>query len=216
MYIYTFTHINIQIYLYVHVYAHRSLTPRCSSSTADSPCPTRAINHSFSHTTHLYVKRLIDMSRATTHSYVTWLIHTWCDSFICDTSHSRVDPQKRIEIRDVCHCVFPYIFFLIDMTHPSVTFLIHTYDMTHSSMTRLIHLWHDSFIRDLSHPHIHDTTHSSVTWLIHTYDMTSSTSRPRSFLETGFRPLCPSFVWFVPLPRTTRVFLISTRTRPRS
>jgi len=35
--------------------------------------------------------------------------------------------------------------------------------------------------------------------------------RPRSFLETGFRPLYPSFVWFVPFSRTKRVFWISNR-----
>jgi len=35
--------------------------------------------------------------------------------------------------------------------------------------------------------------------------------RPRSFLETVFRPLYPSFGWFVPLSRTKRVFWISTR-----
>jgi len=40
--------------------------------------------------------------------------------------------------------------------------------------------------------------------------------RTRSFLETGFWLLYPSFVWFVLLSRTKRVFLISTRTRPRS
>ena len=38
-------------------------------------------------------------------------------------------------------------------------------------------------------------------------------NRPRSFLETGFRPLYPSFVWFAPLSRTKRVFWIST-TKP--
>jgi len=32
--------------------------------------------------------------------------------------------------------------------------------------------------------------------------------RPRSFLETGFRPLCPSFVWFVPLTRAKPAFWI--------
>ena len=35
--------------------------------------------------------------------------------------------------------------------------------------------------------------------------------RPRSFLEIGFRPQYPSFVWFEPLSRTKRVFWISTR-----
>jgi len=36
-------------------------------------------------------------------------------------------------------------------------------------------------------------------------------SRPSSFFQTGFRPLCPSFVKFVPLPRTKPAFWISTR-----
>jgi len=35
--------------------------------------------------------------------------------------------------------------------------------------------------------------------------------RPRSFLETGFRPVCPSFVWYLPLSRTKPAFWISTR-----
>jgi len=38
--------------------------------------------------------------------------------------------------------------------------------------------------------------------------------RPRSFLEAGFRPLCPPFVYFVPLSRTNPAFWISTRTAP--
>jgi len=40
-------------------------------------------------------------------------------------------------------------------------------------------------------------------------------SRTRSFLEAGFRPLYPSFVWFVPLIRTKRGFWTRARTRPR-
>jgi len=35
--------------------------------------------------------------------------------------------------------------------------------------------------------------------------------RPRTFLETGFRPLYPFFVWFVPLSRTIQLLWISTR-----
>jgi len=35
--------------------------------------------------------------------------------------------------------------------------------------------------------------------------------RPRSFLETGFRPLCPSFAEFVPSSRTKPAIWISTR-----
>ena len=38
--------------------------------------------------------------------------------------------------------------------------------------------------------------------------------RPRSFLEAGFRPLCPPFVYFVPLSRTKPAFWISTRIAP--
>jgi len=38
--------------------------------------------------------------------------------------------------------------------------------------------------------------------------------RPRSFLQAGFRPLCPPFVYFVPLSRTKPAFWISTRTAP--
>jgi len=59
-----------------------------------------------------------------------------------------------------------------------------------------------------------------ITWLRHSFAYTCMTwhnmCRTRSFLETGFWPLYPSLVWFVPLSRTKRVFLISTRTRPRS
>ena len=38
--------------------------------------------------------------------------------------------------------------------------------------------------------------------------------RPRSFLEAGFRPLCPPVVYFIPLSRTKPAFWISTRFAP--
>jgi len=38
--------------------------------------------------------------------------------------------------------------------------------------------------------------------------------RPRSFLEAGFRPPCPPFVYFVPLSQTKPAIWISTRTAP--
>jgi len=51
-------------------------------------------------------------------------------------------------------------------------------------------------------------------WLIHHRHGTEITDRPRSFLEAGFRPLCPPFDYFVPLSRTNPAFWISTRTAP--
>jgi len=52
----------------------------------------------------------------------------------------------------------------------------------------------------------HPRTNIGRSWRPHT----------KSFLEAGFRPLDPSFVWFVPLYRTKGVFWIRTRTRLRS
>ena len=113
-----------------------------------------------------------------TQSYVTWLSHTWHDSF--DRGHYDT-------------ALYWYVTWRIHMWHDlfmHVTWLIHICDMTQSYVTSLIHIWHDWFICDMAQSYVAcliwsrplwhgpvllcDMTHSYATWLIHICDMTHS------------------------------------------
>jgi len=105
-------------------------------------------------------------------SRVTWLIHIWLDSFMCDVIHACVIWILR-SWHDFVHIW--HNSFICVRTRSYVTHDSFLRDMSCEYVAGLVHMWHVSFICDPSPSyvpcllHICYMTHSYVTSLIHTW-----------------------------------------------
>jgi len=122
---------------------------------------------------------------ANAHSYVTSLMHTRDDLFICEMTHSLI------------HTAVATSAVRRALRNHKRTFIR---DMTDSYVPWLIHMWHDSFTQ-VRLPPQHDqhfeivNAHSYVTWLIHT-GVATSAGWPtlRNCKRTFIRDMTPSYV----------------------